>query len=135
MLVDSDIGQLNIYLMAFKSRTIAFVANTHTKHIHQTQMLIRYCPIYTVCLLFTHMYMHMDTLYAHAYAYTSHTEHDFTIFLFPGIGVNMKFHSCSCEPPVYSKQRIFISVCIKVSPKFVILYAHMYMHIYTHTHT
>ena len=54
-------------------------------------------------------------------------------YFFSGIGVNVKFHSCSCEPPVYSKQKIFISVCIKVSPKFVILYVHMHMHTRTYT--
>jgi len=63
--------------MAFKSRTITFVANTYTAHTSNTVANQILSNIY--CLLFTHM--HMDTLHAHVYAYTSHTERGFSIFL------------------------------------------------------
>ena len=119
--------------MAFKSRTIVFVANTYTKHTSNTDADQILSHIY--CLLFTHVHMHMDTPYAHVYAYSSHTECGFTTF-FSLISRHRSEHEVlQLRTTSLVKTKDFYQYVYKASPKFVILYAHVHIHMHTRTYT
>jgi len=71
-----------INLMAFKSCTIVFVADTCTTHTSNTDADQILSHIYCLFVVYTHAHVYvMDTLHAHVYAYTSPIERGFTIFL------------------------------------------------------